>query len=204
MAASIVAAVTTRASSQHGLITLDQLRDLEVSPHQLRSLVGSGWLRSMAPRVYGINGVPTTVDRRLTLGLLCLGPHAVVSHEAAARLHGFDRSLPDAVEFTVSRQHRHASRLLRVHSTATMPAIDRVTVGGDRCTSATRTIIDLARTRIPTVRLEAAIDSAVRSGATAPVVLAQRLASLRGPGRWGARTHASGRPSCWRPEPVAP
>ena len=58
-----------------------------------------------------------------------------------------------------------------------LPAIDRVTISGFRCTSATRTIIDLARARIPHVRLEAAIDSAVRSGATAPVVLATRASA---------------------------
>jgi hypothetical protein len=36
------------------------------------------------------------------------------------------------------------------------------------------------------VRLEAAIDSAVRSGASSPFVLAARLAAIRGRGRWGA------------------
>ena len=35
-----------------------------------------------------------------------------------------------------------------VHSTHALPLIDRVTVNGLRCTSATRTIIDLARARI--------------------------------------------------------
>ena len=40
----------------------------------------------------------------LRVGLLCLGAEAVVSHEAAARLHRFDRCLLDAVEFTVPRR----------------------------------------------------------------------------------------------------
>jgi hypothetical protein len=53
--------------------------------------------------------------------------------------------------------------------------------------SATRTIIDLARARIGRYRLEAAIDSAVRSGASAPLVLQQRLADIRSSGHWGVR-----------------
>ena len=74
-----------------------------------------------------------------------------------------------------------------VHSTFVLPRIDRVTVGGYPCTSATRTIIDLARLRVPRLQLEAAIDSAVRTGRSSPVVLVDRLGALRGPGRWGAR-----------------
>jgi hypothetical protein len=141
----------------------------------------------MAPRVFGVSGVPPSIERRLMLGLLSLGSSAVISHEAAARLHEFDRSPPDAVEFTVPRDERHVRGPFRVHSTTDLPAIDRVRVDGFPCTSATRTILDLARARASTVRLEAAIDSAVRSGASAPVVLAARLAELRGPGRWGVR-----------------
>jgi hypothetical protein len=59
-------------------------------------------------------------------------------------------------------------------------------VDGFRCLSATRTILDLARARVPRVRLEAAIDSAVRLGLTSPAVLVRRLGELRGRGRWGA------------------
>lgn len=66
-----------------------------------------------------------------------------------------------------------------------LPRIDCVTLAGFRCTSATRTILDLAHARVPTVRLEAAIDSAVRSGSSSPVVIERRLAELRGRGRFG-------------------
>jgi very-short-patch-repair endonuclease len=52
-----------------------------------------------------------------------------------------------------------------VHSTFTLAPIDRVVVGGYPCTSATRTIIDLARLRVPRIQLEAAIDSTRTLGA---------------------------------------
>ena len=114
----LVTHITLRAAHQHGLISLDQLRRLGVTRRQLRGLVEHGWLHPMAPRVFGLAGVPPSIERRLTLGLLSLGPSAVVSHEAAARLHQFDRSVPDAVEFTVPRTERHARGPFRVHSTA--------------------------------------------------------------------------------------
>jgi very-short-patch-repair endonuclease len=176
-----------KASKQHGLISLSQLRALEITRSQLRTAVEEGWLIKAGPRVYGVVGAPDSLERRQTLGLLCLGADAVLSHESAARLHGFDRCKPDVVEFTVPRRHRGVRAAFRVHTTNDLPPIDRVKLAGYPCTSATRTVVDLARARVPRVRLEAAVDSAVRSGASAPLVLINRLAALRGPGRWGAR-----------------
>jgi very-short-patch-repair endonuclease len=85
------------------------------------------------------------------------------------------------------RRSRGATINMPVHSTLVLPPIDRVTVRGYRCTSATRTVIDLAYLRLPRAQLEAAIDSAVRAGRSSPTVLRDRLGALRGPGRWGAR-----------------
>jgi hypothetical protein len=182
-----LAPVLALAATQHGLISLDQIRELRITRAQLRAEVAHGRLALAAPRVYAVVGAPDSLGRRQTLGLLCLGSSAVLSHEAAARLHGFDRAKPDVVEFTVPRS-RHGLRVpFRVHTTMYLPPTDRTAVDGYPCTSATRTVLDLARARISRVRLEAAIDSAVRSGASAPSVLAARLSALRGPGRWGVR-----------------
>lgn len=181
------AEITRLATKQHGLIELGQLAELSVGRGQLRALVDRGSLTLVAPRVYGITGIPDSVGRALRLGLLSLGPTAAVSHEAAARLHDFDRALPNAVEFTVRRDDRRSESPFRIHTTRVLPEIDVVTVAGYRCTSATRTVIDLARARISRYRLEAAIDSAVRTGASSPTVLVERLTALRGRGRWGVR-----------------
>jgi hypothetical protein len=185
MATSAWTRALTQAATQHGLISLSQLRALEITRSQVRTAVERGRLFEAAPRVYAVVGTPESIERRQTLGLLCLGGSAVLSHEAAARLHGFDRCKPDIVEFTMPREHHGLRAPFRVHTTTCLPRIDRVTVAGFACTSATRTVLDLARARVPRVRLEAAIDSAIRSGASAPSVLADRLAALRGPGRWG-------------------
>lgn len=176
------------AGSQHGAISAAQLRGLGLSRSLIHRWTQVGRLRRVAPQVYVVVGSPDSVERRLHVGLLTLGPAAVVSHEAAARLHQFDRSPADAVEFTVPREQRGRVRgRPNVHTTDRLGPLDRVVVAGFPVTSATRTIIDLARAGVSRPRLEAAIDSAVRSGATAPVVLARRLSELRGCGLRNAR-----------------
>lgn len=152
-----------------------------------RRLVDSGWLRRVAPGVYAVNGVPETHRYRLRVGLLSLGPESRVSFEAAAALHGLDRSREDAVEFTVPRSARRSSPPFTVHTTKFFPPIDSVVVDGLPVMSATRTILDLALARAHVRRIEAAIDSAVRLGLSSPEVIAQRLETLRGSGRWGSR-----------------
>jgi very-short-patch-repair endonuclease len=179
--------ITQLMARQHGVINGAQLDGFGVSRSTLRTAVRNGWLARVAPGVYASTAAAVTLDYRRTIGLLALGPDAVISHRAAACLHDFDRSSTDVVEFTVPRAARHAKLDMPVHSTITLPPIDRVVVDGYPCTSATRTIIDLARLRIPRVQLEAAIDSAVRTGRSSPIVLVDRLGELRSPGRWGAR-----------------
>ncbi len=152
-----------------------------------RTAIAAGWLALVEPTVVVVAGSPDSWYRRLWSGLLRLNGKGWVSHEAAAGLLGFDRARTEAVEFTVFRRSRKLTCSATVHTTEQVGPHDQITVDGLRCSSATRTIIDLARARIPNRRLEAAIDSAVRLGLSAPVVLERRLAELRGPGQWGAR-----------------
>ncbi len=88
-----------------------------------------------------------------------------VSHEAAARLHAFDRSLEDPIEFSVLRRMRSRHCAGNVHTTTTVGALDLVTIEGFRCSSATRTVLDLAQAQISTVRSKQ--PSTARSGSAA-------------------------------------
>ena len=116
-----------------------------------------------------------------------MGERSWVSFEAAAALHGLDRSSANAVEFTIERPRRPALLPFAVHTTKRLDPIDHVVVGGFRVMSATRTVFDLALARAHPHRIEAAIDSAVRLQLSSPEVLARRLSALRGSGRWGCR-----------------
>jgi very-short-patch-repair endonuclease len=178
--------ISARAASQHGLISLAQLAELGVTRKVWRRFVAQGWLELEAPRVMAVAGAPASWPRRLHAGVLSLGGRSMVSHGAAAALHGFDRSTK-VVEFTMDRSGRGRAGAFVVHTSAHLGRLDRVVADGLPVTSATRTIIDLARARVSTPVLEASIDSAVRLGLSSPIVIADRLSEIRGRGRWGCR-----------------
>jgi very-short-patch-repair endonuclease len=176
------------AAEQHGAASLAQLRACGLTARDIRSHVRAGGLVLATPTVAAVCGSPDTWYRRLQVGLLALGDDAWVSHEAAAALHGLDRSQAAAVEFTTLRSVRRRGPVwATVHTTTTVGRVDVITVRGFRCASATRTIIDLAAAGSSADRLAAAIDSAVRLRLSAPLVLEERLRELRGPGRHGVR-----------------
>jgi hypothetical protein len=182
-----IEAIMRLAAAQHGVVGTDQLDDAVVRRGDLDNLVRRGVMRRVAPGVYAVAGSADTWERRLHTGLVALGPDAYVSHEAAARVHGLDRSIPNRVEFTVRRARRGVASPWPVHTTKHLGATDIVVVRTLPTSSATRTILDLARARVPRERLEAAIDSAVRLGLSSPIVIEERLSTLRGRGRWGCR-----------------
>ena len=180
--------ITLIGQRQHGVVTHRDLARLGVREPTRRSWVRRGLLERAAPGVCCLGGTPATWEQRIQIGLSYLGDRALVSHEAAARLHGFDRTPADPIEFLVPRAVRRRSVPEgRVHTTERPARIDRVRVEGFPVTSATRTVLDLAMQRPGRARLEAAIDSAVRHRSSAPEVLQRRLAQLRGSGRWGCR-----------------
>jgi hypothetical protein len=177
--------LTDIAAGQEGLLSVDNLTEAGITTQQRRWQIDCGRLEPVAPRVYRIAGSPDTHRQRLRIGLLSLGERSWVSFEAAAALHGLDRSVHDAVEFTIERDQRRPALGWPVHRTKFIGKLDTVEVDGFRTFSATRTVLDLALARSPRRRVEAAFDSAVRTGLSHPTVLEQRLSTLRGSGRWG-------------------
>ena len=180
--------VSRHLAGHHGVVDRDTLARLGIGRGEIARWVAAGRLERCAPRVWRLAGSPATWEQRLLAGLLSLGPQTAVSHAAAAALHGFDRWPPGPLDFLVARGHRHASLDGAVHSTRVLGRADVVSVRGLRATAATRTIIDLAEAGAHTERLAAAIDTAVRLGLSAPVVIARRLDALGRAGRRGLRT----------------
>ncbi|HEX6658446.1 MAG TPA: type IV toxin-antitoxin system AbiEi family antitoxin domain-containing protein [Ilumatobacter sp.] len=173
--------------AQHGLVSAAQLRELKLSRHTLARWVQERRLVKCGPGVMRLVGARVTWEQQLMCGLLSLGDSAAVSHGAAARLHGFDRSATDDVEFLVGRAKRNSRLEGTVHSSALIGKLDIVTVDGFRTTSATRTILDLANIQVHPDRLRAAIDSAVRLQLSAPEAIRRRLEDIRRRGRTGVR-----------------
>ncbi len=186
--ADVYRRISELAAAQHGAVSAQQAGDVGATAKAVRRAVAAGLLVEAHSRVFVVAGSADTWLRRLHVGLLALGGRGWVSHQAAARLHGFDRFTGDVLAFTTVRARRGAASIGAVHTTERVGRLDLVTVDGLRCTSATRTILDLACVGVPETHLAAAIDSAVRLGLSAPAVIVGRLAELRGTFHRGART----------------
>lgn len=180
-------AIAPVLARQHGVIGRRQLAEAGVTKSRLAVWTSRRRLEPCAPRVWRVVGAPATWRQRLHAGLLSLGPMSWVSHDAAAQLHGFDRTPPDRVEFLVVRRGKGATLDERVHSTRRWGPVDAVEIDGLRVTSATRTVLDLANVRVHPDRLRAAIDTAVRLELSSPEALRQRLDQIRSRGRTGVR-----------------
>lgn len=175
-------------ATQHGLISTEQLHRVGVDRNALQVMQRQRLLVRVGPGVYASPAAHPTIDHRRTLAILAC-PDGVLSHGCAARVLGFDRWFThDDVEVTRLRRARGSRLPFIAHTTKELSKLDCIRASGYPCTSGTRTVIDLARLRVPVVQLEAAVDSSVRGGWSAPLVIVTRLGELRGPGRWGART----------------
>ncbi len=176
------------AAVQHGAVSTGQCHDVGLDRSAIRRRVSSGFLVPIGPRSFRLAGAPDTWRQRLHAVSFDLGPTALVSHRAAAALHGFDSFTEGAIEFTVPRRNRERASVpvLVLHSSGTLPPLDRCTIENFAATSAARTIVDLAA--VSTVeQIGRAVDSAVRDGSASADFLGRRLAELRGAGRDGVR-----------------
>jgi very-short-patch-repair endonuclease len=182
-------ALVLLASQQHGAVSIEQARAAGLTARAQRAAIAGAWLSLACDGVLVIAGSADTWHRRLQIGLLVLHGEGWVSHESAATLYRFDRCLVGPLHFTVprARRDRRVPDWMVLHTTAFVGPNDVITLDGFPCTSATRTILDLATLGVPTVRLAAAIDTAVRDRRSAPTVIAARLETLRGSGRAGCR-----------------
>lgn len=180
------------AAPQCFVLSRDQALAAGYDDGRLRNLLRAGDLEMLAPGVYGIPGVPDTYRRRLWVAWLAAGPAAVVSHEAAAHLHGFATfGVPGPVVVTVPHPlHARVAGAI-VHQTTNL-APDHVTaLDGLAVTTPARTIADLAALtsrrlrRLGRGRVERALDDAVAAGATTVVDVGLLVAGIARRGKLG-------------------
>jgi len=135
-----------RASTQHGLITTAQCRELDISPHVLHRLAAKGVLAREAPRLYRVAGVPRTWHGRALSAVLAAGPGALVSHRSAAFLWGLEGfAAPGRVDVTVPRHRRPMARPgVVVHQSRDLDLADPRRRWNVPVTGPARTFIDVA------------------------------------------------------------
>ncbi|MEO6124121.1 MAG: hypothetical protein ABIR32_10470 [Ilumatobacteraceae bacterium] len=112
---------------------------------------------------------------------------AWLSHSTAAALLGLDGfRLRKPFHATVTRGRNIQRVGAYIHTSSTMPLLDRAEADQFVVTSATRTIIDLSPTTEPSALLRV-VAGALRDGLTSELFLHERLHALRGSGRAGCR-----------------
>ncbi|HSJ92333.1 MAG TPA: type IV toxin-antitoxin system AbiEi family antitoxin domain-containing protein [Ilumatobacter sp.] len=173
------------ATGQLGAFTRTQANDHGLSDRQLRSRVQSGFLIQSGPNSFRVAGAPNTLMAELTALVLDIGQPVWVSGPTAAALHRFDGyHLHRPFHLIVPRERSLTRWNARLHRSDTIEPIDRGEVNGLPVLSATRTVIDLARTASSS-QLAAALDSGVRDGLLSEDLLHRRAMALRSQGRHG-------------------
>jgi very-short-patch-repair endonuclease len=144
--------VRSIAASQHGLVSLQQLRDAGASAGARRHLVDTGTLQQLSVSVFRVAGSPDTLTQRRLAAVLDGGVDAVLSHGAAAESWGLGRRFFDPYE--VARHRRVTPRethLGMVHVMRDLQPHHIVRRHGVPTTTPARTIVDLAAVAPPPV-----------------------------------------------------
>lgn len=176
------------AASQHGVITHDQLRDLDLTQRHIHGMLSRGEIVALHQGVYLFEGVPPSPESRLTAALLAAGPRAHVSHRSAAaiwNMPGFELDPPELTTVLGSAPHL---RDVELHRTTIGPTpLDVVRHGLWRVTRPALTLLQLGAVAGKGA-VEEATEFAVLTGLVTPADLDVILDRFGRPGVRGAAT----------------
>jgi hypothetical protein len=132
------------AVAQHGCFARWQLEGRGVALTSIKRRVSDGYWVTLLPGVYALAGTRDTFERRLWVGWLAVGLGALVSHEAAAELHGVPNVIRNRVVLVNAHGHHHRLPGVIVHQLNDVLPEHRTSVDGLPITTPARTIVDLA------------------------------------------------------------
>ena len=132
------------AKGQHGAFSRDQAREFGFNREAVRWRVRQGRWQQHTQDVFTIAGAPSTWHQGLWCALLEAGSNAVLSHRAAAQLHGLPGFARNVIELTKRETLRHDLVLSRLHRTSWMPPEHLTEREGLRVTTIARCVFDLA------------------------------------------------------------
>lgn len=171
----------------HMLATTALAKEAGLSESQWRRLRRNDVWVPVVPGIWRHAATPLTFEMKVRAGTAWLGKQAALYGTTAARWWGLEGCDTESVEFLVPRGRRHLVPWLTLHTTTKWTKGDVQTRDGVPTCSATRALIDMARSQSPRM-LETAIDSAVRLRLTSVPTLTKRMRQLGGRGRNGIRT----------------
>ncbi|HSS12137.1 MAG TPA: type IV toxin-antitoxin system AbiEi family antitoxin domain-containing protein [Acidimicrobiales bacterium] len=181
---TLLSQVQTLASTQFSVFSVGQAAALGISPRALQRAADRGWLVPVRRGVYALAGHPTSGWQPLMAAALAAGPQAVISHAAAAAIHGFYGFLPGAVELTMPRDARLVMHGVTTHRSRDLTPEDILERRGVSVTSPIRTVIDIAATTHEHLLARILDEGAIRR-LWIPERIGDRLSELRRCGRRG-------------------
>jgi predicted transcriptional regulator of viral defense system/very-short-patch-repair endonuclease len=135
-------AIGELASRQHGVVSLQQLRELGLSRHRIEARVETKRLYRLHRGVYAVGHEALTPKSHFIAAVYACGPGSLLSHRAAGALQG----LLDAtavIEVTAPRGCKPKPGIV-IHRSRHVHRDDRAQIDGIPTTSVARTLVDLA------------------------------------------------------------
>ncbi len=152
--------IAALAARQHAVVSLEQLLELGLSVRAVSDRTARGRLHRIYRGVYAI--VPRSLLTRhghWMAAVLACGPGALLSHRAAAALHGVRQSSAMKIDVTVPGRSHRRHQGIALHRSTTLTEADATVVDGVPCTTVARTLLDLAEV-LPRRPMERAFDQA--------------------------------------------
>jgi predicted transcriptional regulator of viral defense system len=149
-------AIAELAALQHGVVALSQLREIGLSESAIRSRAARGRLHRVHAGIYAVGHRRLTRKGHWMAAVLACGPGAALSHRAAGALLGIRPAARRGIEVTAPRRRQRPGIDTYV---AKLTRADVTTVDGIPCTTAARTLLDLAAV-VDRQSLEKAINEA--------------------------------------------
>ncbi len=138
--------VRARAQSQHGLVSMRDVRSAHLHKDRVGRRLRAGEWESLQRGVYALPGSPPSWERSVLAAVLAAGPGAVASHMTAYMLHGLDGAYRTNIEITVADTTPRSLRRVVVHRSLVLAPEDRTIVRGIPVTSVARTLADCSGT----------------------------------------------------------
>jgi hypothetical protein len=151
-------AIARLMARQHGVAELSQFVELGFAPATVRKRAASSRLYRIHTAVYSL--VPRQLLRReghWMAAVLACGPGAVLSHRTAAALHVLRGTYRGKIDVTVPGRSRRRRPGIEIHRSTKLAPADLTRIGSIPCTSAARTLLDLAAV-LPRRPVERALD----------------------------------------------
>lgn len=176
----------TTALPSNGVISLEECLAQGLTRPDVTRLVRKGLLVRMLPRVYRTAGTPETFTQKLWAAHKWAEESALFSHHTALRMRGWPCPPGDYADMSTTRKVRSPVSWLDLHFTRRDPFHDAVSIGGLPVTGPARTLLDSA-SALSSIRLEMALDHALRKGCITITDLWQALIEDGGRGCTGVR-----------------